>query len=236
MQHGSNDLEVLVIIYDRDVTASHPQRKPCQYGSANRLPLINRRTISGASSYQVILSIGVRSIRIITYGLRKLLPIQLDRFGTIRVMRALQQPFAHKGVTSKMIIGDRLRELRVERNFSQAEIENRTGLLRCYISRVEHGHTVPTIETLDKIAGALEVPLYRLFYAGNDPRTPLHFSKAKNRTGSVAWGSRGKDARLLEKLRRFLGLLHDRDKRLLLSVVGEMVNRKNRAAAPKKVG
>ncbi len=47
-----------------------------------------------------------------------------------------------------MIIGDRLRELREAKNLSQEDIEKRTGLLRCYISRVENGHTVPAIETL----------------------------------------------------------------------------------------
>ena len=55
-----------------------------------------------------------------------------------------------------MIIGDRLRALREEKKFSQGDIEKRTGLLRCYISRVENGHTVPAIETLEKMARALE--------------------------------------------------------------------------------
>jgi transcriptional regulator with XRE-family HTH domain len=55
-----------------------------------------------------------------------------------------------------MIIGDRLRELREEKTLSQGDIEKRTGLLRCYISRVENGHTVPAIETLEKLARALE--------------------------------------------------------------------------------
>jgi len=58
-----------------------------------------------------------------------------------------------------MIIGDRLRELREGKSLSQGDIEKRTGLLRCYISRVENGHTVPAIETLEKMARALEVPL-----------------------------------------------------------------------------
>ena len=61
-----------------------------------------------------------------------------------------------------MVICDRLRELREEKKLSQGDIEKRTGLLRCYISRVENGHTVPTVETLEKMARALEVPLYRL--------------------------------------------------------------------------
>ena len=63
-----------------------------------------------------------------------------------------------------MIVGERLRVLREERNLSQGEVEKRTGLLCCYISRVEHGHTVPAVETLEKFARTLEVPVYQLFY------------------------------------------------------------------------
>ena len=51
---------------------------------------------------------------------------------------------------ANMIIGDRLRALREEKKFSQGDIEKRTGLLRCYISRVENGHTVPAIETVQE--------------------------------------------------------------------------------------
>ena len=65
-----------------------------------------------------------------------------------------------------MIIGNRLKELRESKQLSQGDIEKRTGLLRCYISRVENGHTVPAIETLEKMARALEVPMYRLFHEG----------------------------------------------------------------------
>jgi len=65
-----------------------------------------------------------------------------------------------------MIIADRLRELRQKKKLSQGDIEKRTGLLRCYISRTENGHTVPAVETLEKMARALEVPLYQLFYEG----------------------------------------------------------------------
>jgi transcriptional regulator with XRE-family HTH domain len=38
-----------------------------------------------------------------------------------------------------------------------------------YISRVENGHTVPAVETLEKLARTLEVPLYALFYEGEEP-------------------------------------------------------------------
>jgi|SRR5437773_255386 len=68
-----------------------------------------------------------------------------------------------------MIIGDRLREMREAKKLSQGDVEKRTGLLRCYISRVENGHTVPAVETLEKLARAFEVPLYQLFYEGKEP-------------------------------------------------------------------
>ena len=65
-----------------------------------------------------------------------------------------------------MVIGDRLKELRESKELSQGDIEKRTGLLRCYISRVENGHTVPAVSTLEKLARALEVPMYQLFHDG----------------------------------------------------------------------
>ena len=69
-----------------------------------------------------------------------------------------------------MIIGDRLKAVREAKKLSQGDIEKRTGLLRCYISRVENGHTVPAIETLEKMARAMEIPLYQLFYEGDEPK------------------------------------------------------------------
>ena len=62
-----------------------------------------------------------------------------------------------------MVICDRLRALREEKSLSQGDIEKHTSLLHCYISRVENGHTVPAVETLEKMARVLEVPMYRLF-------------------------------------------------------------------------
>src|SRR5580700_5393103 len=99
-----------------------------------------------------------------------------------------------------MIIGDRLRALREEKNLSQGEIEKRTGLLRCYISRVECGHTVPAVETLEKFARALETPIYQLFYDGEEPPEPTDLPRRKSAVDG-GWGSSGKDARLLHKLR-----------------------------------
>src|SRR6266446_3048241 len=86
-----------------------------------------------------------------------------------------------------MIIGDRLRTFREEKNLSQGDIEKCTGLLRCYISRVENGHTVPAIETLEKMARAFEVPLYQLFYEGEEPPKLPNLLKQKS-SGEIAWG------------------------------------------------
>src|SRR5438034_653814 len=72
-----------------------------------------------------------------------------------------------------MKIGARLRQLREQKGLSQGDIEAATGLLRCYTSRVENGHTVPSLETLEKYAGALEVELYQLFFKGErKPQAP----------------------------------------------------------------
>jgi transcriptional regulator with XRE-family HTH domain len=123
-----------------------------------------------------------------------------------------------------MIIGDRLRALREEKNLSQGDIEKRTGLLRCYISRVENGHTVPAIETLEKMARALEVPVYQLFYDGEEPPYLPNLPKRKT-ADEIAWGSSGKEARFLTMFRRLLGRIDEGDRRLLLYMAQKMANR-----------
>jgi transcriptional regulator with XRE-family HTH domain len=120
-----------------------------------------------------------------------------------------------------MVISDRLRELRESKNLSQGDIEKRTGLLRCYVSRVENGHTVPAIETLEKFARALEVPLYQLFYEGDQPPQLPNLLKRKT-SDDIVWGSSGKDALYIHKLRRYLGKTGDRDRKILLSVAQKM--------------
>jgi transcriptional regulator with XRE-family HTH domain len=123
-----------------------------------------------------------------------------------------------------MAIGDRLREMRVAKKFSQGDIEKRTGLLRCYISRVENGHTVPAIETLEKMARAFEVPLYQLFYDGNEsPVLPNLLTQKSSDEG--AWGSSGRDARFLSQLRRLLGKANEQNRRLIMQMTQKMARR-----------
>jgi len=123
-----------------------------------------------------------------------------------------------------MIIGDRLRELREEKKLSQGDVEKRTGLLRCYISRVENGHTVPSVQTLEKLAHAFEVPLYQLFYEGEEPPKLPDVLKRKS-SDKNAWGSSGKDARFLSKLRRILGKSDEQDRKLVLLMAEKLARR-----------
>src|SRR5712664_2377108 len=130
-----------------------------------------------------------------------------------------------------MMIGNRLKELRESKQLSQGDIEKRTGLLRCYISRVENGHTVPAIETLEKFARALEVPLYQLFYDGEEPPKLQNLSE-RNSSDDIAWGSGGKDARFLNKLRHLLSKMEEADRKLLLYMAQKMSRpRSGRAAS-----
>jgi transcriptional regulator with XRE-family HTH domain len=123
-----------------------------------------------------------------------------------------------------MIIGDRLRALREDKKLSQGDIEKRTGLLRCYISRVENGHTVPAIETLEKMARAFEVPLYQLFYDGEEPPQVPNLLKRKS-SDENAWGNSGKDARYLNKLRRVLSRTDDENRKLVMHMAQKMAGR-----------
>jgi transcriptional regulator with XRE-family HTH domain len=120
-----------------------------------------------------------------------------------------------------MIIADRLKALRESKNMSQGDVEKRTGLLRCYISRVENGHSVPAIETLEKLARAMEVPLYQLVYDGEKPPSLKPLKREEE-----GWGSSGADARTFSNFRRLLGRAKPSDRKLLLHLAAKMAGRK----------
>ena len=124
-----------------------------------------------------------------------------------------------------MVISDRLRAIREEKDLSQGDIEERTGLKRCYVSRVENGHTVPSIETLEKLARALEIPMYQLFYDGEEPpqvpRLPEGMAVSPDE-----WGSSGESAKFFHRLRHLLGRLSDPDRKLIMHMTFQMVRKK----------
>jgi transcriptional regulator with XRE-family HTH domain len=121
-----------------------------------------------------------------------------------------------------MIIGQKLRELRESKNLSQGDVEKRTGLLRCYTSRVENGHTVPSVDTLERYARALEVPLYRFFTDGRPVKVPklLGSEEIEN-----LWGSSNQERSELRALAKALSRMDDPDRRLFMSMAQRMTKR-----------
>ena len=106
-----------------------------------------------------------------------------------------------------MQIGTTIRAHRLQRGFSQGDIEKKTGLLRCYLSRVENGHTVPSLETLSKIAAALDLPISH-FFAENLTDKPVSVPKLSD-----------DEMKFLSQIRRYSTGLNDSDRHLLLTMV-----------------
>lgn len=109
-----------------------------------------------------------------------------------------------------MDIGHKLHELRAAKSFSQGDIEHRTGLLRCYVSRVENGHTIPSLETLRKWAAALDVEMYQLFFEGE--------GKPKTASQKEASPLRPEERNLVESFTR----LNKKDRSFLIALARKM--------------
>src|SRR5271168_314996 len=119
-----------------------------------------------------------------------------------------------------MVIGDKLRALREQKHLSQGDIEKRTGLLRCYVSRVENNHTVPSVDTLEKMARALEFPIYRILTDDD------HVTKPNIPAEAVP--SRRVNPKRDRELRAFakcLSRMEDKDRGLLIYMASKMANR-----------
>lgn len=106
-----------------------------------------------------------------------------------------------------MKIGTTIRTQRLQKGFSQGDIEKKTGLLRCYLSRVENGHTVPSLDTLSKIAHALDLPIAQ-FFADDSLNHQLNKQKLND-----------EELRFLTQIRRYSTNLNDSDRKLLLAMV-----------------
>ena len=123
-------------------------------------------------------------------------------------------------------IGKRLRQLRVQKGLSQGDIENSSGLLRCYISRVEQGYTVPSLETLARFAAALDLPLYRIFYTGDKefPAAPSVSPRKSLEELAKDGGLTSSEARFLLKLKGCLGRMTESDRALLLDFAKKLAS------------
>ena len=125
-----------------------------------------------------------------------------------------------------MQIGNRLRMLREGKGMSQGDIEERTGLMRCYLSRLENGHTIPSLETLERLAAALDVPLYKMFYSdtGEAPSPNLTRRKSLEELAEQN-GKAGQEARFLLRLRNLWVRLAEPDRDILLTLARKMATR-----------
>jgi transcriptional regulator with XRE-family HTH domain len=124
-----------------------------------------------------------------------------------------------------MLIGERIRQLREQKGFSQGDVEKASGLLRCYISRVEHGHTVPSLDTLERFAAALDVPLYKLFYSGEQPALPNLSQRKTLEEIAQEEGDAGSEARFLLKFRGLVERMVEADRNFLLDFAKKLAAR-----------
>lgn len=125
-----------------------------------------------------------------------------------------------------MLIGERIRKLREQKGLSQGDIEKSSGLLRCYISRVEHGHTIPSLDTLERFAAALDLPLYRMFYSGDEPPALPNLSRRKSLEElAEEEGNAGSEARFLIKLRGLVNSMVESDRHFLLDFAKKLASR-----------
>lgn len=106
-----------------------------------------------------------------------------------------------------MKIGTIIRAHRLQKGLSQGDIEKKTGLLRCYLSRVENGHTIPSLDTLSKIAAALDLPIAS-FFTDDSLGRQLNTQRLSD-----------DELRFLTQIRRYSSNLNDSDRKLLLAMV-----------------
>jgi transcriptional regulator with XRE-family HTH domain len=144
----------------------------------------------------------------------------VEKIGTDNSMLLRTQPAMR--YSFGMLINERLRELREAKKLSQGDVEKRTGLLRCYTSRVENGHTIPSVETLEKYARALEVPLYKLFHEGASSPRSIELLKATE----PEWGANKKEIRELRLFAKAMSRMNDRERALLIHVASKLASRK----------
>jgi transcriptional regulator with XRE-family HTH domain len=124
-----------------------------------------------------------------------------------------------------MSIGARIRELREQKGLSQGDIEKATGLLRCYTSRVENGHTIPSLETLERFSSALGVPLYQMFFRGEEPPPTPNLTPRKTLEDlAEAPGEEGANARFLLKLKGYVDRILEPDREVLLSLAKKLAS------------
>lgn len=112
-----------------------------------------------------------------------------------------------------MNIGETIRSFRLQKGMSQGDIEKRTGLLRCYLSRVENGHTIPSLDTLAKIASAMDIALAQFFAESVSDNGAKNLPQLSE-----------EEVRFLTQIRRYSSSLNESDRKLVLAMVKKMAS------------
>jgi len=114
-----------------------------------------------------------------------------------------------------MNFGKRLLELRMAKNLSQGDIAKRTGFLRNYMSRLENGHISPSTDTLERLAKALQIEVYQIFFEGEGKPQTIAADVTK----------------VLNREKQLVALFHqlrEPDKQLILHVARDLAKRRGR--------
>jgi transcriptional regulator with XRE-family HTH domain len=107
---------------------------------------------------------------------------------------------------SLSLIGARILEFRKQRGLSQDDVQRATGFSHAYISNVERGQTLPSLESIERFADALQVPLSELFRSGE--------AGSKTRTTDPA----SDPSDLLALLRAHVGTMTAKQREILLAL------------------
>lgn len=70
-------------------------------------------------------------------------------------------------------LGTRLRELRQKQHMTQEQLAERAGLHPTYVAKIEAGLRLPSLDALDRLAAAVNVPMARIVEAMDEPAGPL---------------------------------------------------------------
>jgi len=105
-----------------------------------------------------------------------------------------------------MKIGTTIRAHRLQKGLSQGDIEKKTGLLRCYLSRVENGHTCPRWTRCRRLPWRSTCPFPVFTDDALGPQ--LNTQKLSD-----------EELRFLTQIRRYSANLNESDRKLLLAMV-----------------
>jgi len=103
-------------------------------------------------------------------------------------------------------LGTRLRELRQKQQVTQEQLAERSGLHPTYVAKIEAGLRLPSLDALDRLAAALNVPLTRIVEAMDEPEETI-LSLEDRMVEEVIILLRGCNAQQVSFVRDFLELL-----------------------------